>query len=231
MKKTTKPQAKPTDWEAVRMLAIELGARETARRLGLKESTVLSRARRDEWNLPKRKGGATLKSADAITLQSKPGDVLIASHKELEGATKTGLMLTAAKAATHAAQKPPLDVSNTSQFRDLANSSSRIFGWNTKAGPQTQFNQVVISQEQLDQIRALRASMTEEEKDEIAKRQATPEGEEELARVGKELQERAQNMEQPKLPDPSPSGPVTFEVKIRGDGGGFQVRGDEGATP
>jgi len=24
MKKTTKPQAKPTDWEAVRMLAIEL---------------------------------------------------------------------------------------------------------------------------------------------------------------------------------------------------------------
>ena len=69
MQKTTKPQAKPTDWEAVRMLAIELGARETARRLGLKESTVLSRARRDEWNLPKRKGGATLKSADAITLQ------------------------------------------------------------------------------------------------------------------------------------------------------------------
>src|SRR5438874_12430530 len=64
-------------------------------------------------------------------------------------------MLTAAKAATQAAQKPPLDVSNTSQFRDLANSSSRIFGWNTKAGPQTQFNQVVISQEQLDQIRAL----------------------------------------------------------------------------
>ena len=73
--------------------------------------------------------------------------------------------------------------------------------------------------------------MTEEEKDEIAKRQATPEGEEELARVGKELQERAQNMEQPKLPDPSPSGPVTFEVKIRGDGGGIQIRGDEGATP
>ena len=231
MKKTTKPQAKPTDWEAVRMLAIELGARETARRLGLKESTVLSRARRDEWNLPKRKGGATLKSADAITLQSKPGDVLIASHKELEGATKTGLMLTAAKAATHAAQKPPLDVSNTSQFRDLANSSGRIFGWNTKAGPQTQFNQLAISPEQLDQIRALRASMTEEEKDEIAKRQATPEGEEELSRVGKELQERAQNMEQPKLPDPSPSGPVTSEVKIRGDGGGIQIRGDEGATP
>jgi len=47
-KKTTKPQTKPTDWETVRVLAIELGAREAARRLGIKESTVLSRARRDE---------------------------------------------------------------------------------------------------------------------------------------------------------------------------------------
>jgi hypothetical protein len=220
---TTKPQTKPTvDWEAVRVLAIELGAREAARRLGIKESTVLSRAKREKWNLPKRKGGATLKSAAAITLQSKPGDVLIASHKELEGATKTSLMLTAAKAATHAAQNPPLEVANTSQFRDLANSSSRIFGWNTKAGPQT-FNQVVISQEQLAEIRALAAKITPEEKEEISKRLATPEGQEEARRIGRELQERAQNIEQPKLL-PTPPPPVTYEVKIRGDGGGVKVR-------
>ena len=46
-KKTTKPQTNPSvDWEAVRVLAIELGAREAARRLGIKETTVLSRARR-----------------------------------------------------------------------------------------------------------------------------------------------------------------------------------------
>jgi hypothetical protein len=89
-RKTTKPQTKPTlDWEAVRVLAIELGAREAARRFDLKESTVLSRAKRNKWNLPKRKGGATLKNATAITLQSKPGDVLVASHKEPEGSTKT----------------------------------------------------------------------------------------------------------------------------------------------
>jgi hypothetical protein len=149
---------------------------------------VLSWARRENWNLPKRTGGPK-----AITLQSKPGDVMIASHKELEGATKTGLMLTAAKAATKAAQNPPLEVANTSQFRDLANSSSRIFGWNTKTGPQTHFNQVVISREQLAEIRALRASTTEEEKDEIAKRLATREGQEELRRIGTELQERPEH--------------------------------------
>jgi LmbE family N-acetylglucosaminyl deacetylase len=218
-KKTTKPQTKPpVDREAVRVLAIELGAREAARKLGLKENTVLSWARRDNWNLPKRTGGPK-----AITLQSKPGDVLIASHKELEGATKTGLMLTAAKAAAHAAQKPPLDVASTSQLRDLANSSSRIFGWNTKNAPQTQFNQVVISQEQLAQIRALRANMTQEEHDEIAKRQATSEGQEELKKIGAELQERAQDREEPQLP-PTPSAPAIYEVTIRGDGGGVKVR-------
>jgi hypothetical protein len=53
-----------------------------------------------------------------------------------------------------------------------------------RADPQTQFNQVVVSQEQLQQMRALRASMTEEEKHEMTKRQATPEGLEELQKIG-----------------------------------------------
>jgi hypothetical protein len=228
MKKTTKSETKPIDWEAVRVLAIELGAREAARRLGIKESTVLSRARRDRWNLPKRKGGATLKKASAITLQSKPGDVLIATHKELEGTTKTGLMLTAAKAATKATQNPPLEVANTSQFRDLANSSSRIFGWNTKAGPQTQFNQVVISQEQLREIGMLRESVEKEKTPEDVKerieRLGTPEGQEELRRTASEWLGREQNVEQPKLPPPLPDPPETYEVTIRGDGGGVKVR-------
>jgi hypothetical protein len=79
------------------------------------------------------------------------------THKELETKTKTGLMQTAAKAAEHAAEKPPLDVSNTSQLRDLAQSAARIFGWNTD-GPQVQFSQLCITQEQLEQIRQLRAS-------------------------------------------------------------------------
>jgi hypothetical protein len=66
-------------------------------------------------------------------------------------------MQTTAKAATHAAQKPPLEVSNTSQLRDLAQSAARIFGWNNNDKPGVQLNQqFVISQEQLEQIRQLR---------------------------------------------------------------------------
>src|SRR5215475_8870395 len=221
--KKTKSQTKPPlDREAVRVLAIELGARGAVRKLGLNENTVLSWARRENWNLPKRTGGPK-----RIELQSKPGDVLIASHKQLEGATKTGLMLTAAKAATKAAENPPLDVSNTSQLRDLANSSSRIFGWNTKAGPQTQFNQVLITQEELARARAMCDSMTPEEKENASRRAITPEGQEELRKIHTELLERAQNMEQPKLP-PTPPGSGTYEVKIRGDGRGVTITGDEG---
>ena len=102
---TTKPQTKPpVDREAVRVLAIELGAREAARRLGLNPNTVLSWAKRYNWELPNRKGGVTKASANAITLQSKPGDVLLTVHKELEGRTKTGLAQATAKASEHAAK-------------------------------------------------------------------------------------------------------------------------------
>jgi len=155
----TKPQTKPPDWEAVRVLAIEIGAREAARRLGIKESTVLSRAKREKWNLPKRKGGATLKSAAAITLQSKPGDALIAAHKELENRTKSGLAQATAKAAEAAAKsEKPVEVSSPSHLRDLAATAARIFGWDGDKGSAVTLNQVVVSQEQLEQIRALRSA-------------------------------------------------------------------------
>jgi hypothetical protein len=160
MKKTTKPQPQtrpPVDREGVRVLAIELGAREAARRLNLNPNTVLSWARRYDWKLPDRRDiGRPAINPSALSLQS--GDVLLDEHKRLEGQTKTALMQTTAKAATHAAQKPPLDVSNTSQLRDLAQSAVRIFGWDKPlSGPVVQFNQVCISQEQLEQIRQLRA--------------------------------------------------------------------------
>jgi Putative ATPase subunit of terminase (gpP-like) len=118
----------PVDREAVRVLAIELGAREAARRLGLNPNTVLSWAKRDNWKLPNRKGGATKASANAITLQSKPGDVLIATHKELETKTKTALMQAVAKAAQLAAQKPAMDVTTTAQLRDLALTMAKLCG-------------------------------------------------------------------------------------------------------
>jgi hypothetical protein len=135
MRKTTKPQTKPpVDREAVRVLAIELGAREAARRLKLNPNTVLSWARRYHWKLPDRRDiGRPAINPSALSLQS--GDVLLDEHKRLEGQTKTALMQTLHKAAQAVARKAPLDISNMGQFRDACLSAARMFGWDGSAQP------------------------------------------------------------------------------------------------
>jgi len=135
MKKTTKLQTKPpVDREAVRVLAIELGAREAARRLKLNPNTVLSWARRYDWKLPHRRDiGRPAINPSALSLQS--GDVLLDEHKRLEGQTKTALMQTLHKAVQAVARKGPLDITNMAQFRDACLSAARMFGWDGNAQP------------------------------------------------------------------------------------------------
>ena len=132
-KQTKKPQTKlPVDREAVRVSAVELGAREAARRLDLNPNTVLSWAKRDNWKLPYRKGGATKASASAITLQSKPGDVLIATHEERGSRTKTALARVVAASAEQAADQP-LPVQSVTALRDLVQARAKLFGWDVRS--------------------------------------------------------------------------------------------------
>jgi hypothetical protein len=143
------------DRESVRLLAIELGVREAARRCGLSEDRVRKWSSRYKW-LEQR---APKQQKAAVTVVTKPGDVLLATHKELEGRTKSGLARATARAAEEAAKAAkPLPVSNTVHLRDLAASAARIFGWNNDDKPGVQLNQqFVITPEQLEQIRQLRA--------------------------------------------------------------------------
>jgi hypothetical protein len=120
------------NWEGVHMLAREVGAREAARRLGINESTVLSRAKREDWKLPKRKGGASIKKANAITMQSTPSEALIAVHADLEEVTKTGLKQTLAKAVQALAKKEALPVESIAQFKDACLAGAKLFGWDGK---------------------------------------------------------------------------------------------------
>jgi hypothetical protein len=153
-----KKQTKTVNKEAFRMLALEIGLNVACRKLDMPIPTGKSWARRGGWQLPKRPGGRPGRTLSASSLHPV-ADALVATHKELEITTKTALMQTTAKAATHAAQKPPVDVSNTSQLRDLAQSAARIFGWDNNDKPGVQLNQqFVISQEQLEQIRQLRGT-------------------------------------------------------------------------
>ena len=151
-KETTKPQIQPpVDRESVRLLAIELGVREAARRCGLSEDRVRKWSSRYKW-LEQR---APKQQEAAVTVVTKPGDVLIASHKELEQRTKSGLARATARAAESAANAAePLPVSNTAQLRDLAASAARVFGWHNNDKLAAQLNQqFVLTQEQIERIR------------------------------------------------------------------------------
>jgi hypothetical protein len=120
-------------------------------------------------------------------------DVLVATHKELGERTKSGLARATARAAEAAATAPePLEVSNTAQLRDITAAASRLFGWDKREGAQVQLNQLMITHEQLQQIRQLREPVAYE-----APRTETP--------------------PEP-FPSPAPYGRVDGELKITSDG-------------
>src|SRR4029077_8993125 len=139
------------------MLAVEIGLNEACRKLDVPIPTGKSWARRGGWKLPKRTGGRPCRTLSASSL-NPIADALVATHKELEERTKSGLAqatVRAAEAAANAAK--PLEVSNTAHLRDLAQSAARIFGWG-EGGVTVNTNQaLVVTQEQLEQIRQLRA--------------------------------------------------------------------------
>jgi hypothetical protein len=91
---TTKSQTKrPVSREAVHMLALSIGAREAARQLGIKESTVLSWSHRLKWRLPRCKVGRP-----PLDLKVSPGGVLW-DYKRRGGLTRTDMYKAAAAAA------------------------------------------------------------------------------------------------------------------------------------
>jgi transposase len=91
---TTKSQTKrPVSREAVRILAFSIGAREAARRLGIKESTLLSWSHRLKWKLPRHKVGRP-----PLDLKVSPSDVLL-EYKRRGGLTRTDVARAVAGAA------------------------------------------------------------------------------------------------------------------------------------
>ena len=95
---TTTQTKPPVSREAVRILAISIGAREAARRLGIKESTLLSWSHRLKWKLPRHKVGRP-----PLDLKVSPGDVLL-DYKRRGGLTRMDMATAAARAAERLAR-------------------------------------------------------------------------------------------------------------------------------
>jgi hypothetical protein len=96
--RTTTQTKPPVSREAVRILALSIGAREAARRLGMKESTLLSWSHRLKWKLPRRKVGRP-----PFDLKVSPGDVLL-DYKRRGGLTRMDMANIAADAAERLAR-------------------------------------------------------------------------------------------------------------------------------
>jgi hypothetical protein len=113
---------------------------------------------KSEWNSFTGGGITALDSGRPIA------DVLVSTHGELDSRTKTALAQATARAAEAAAKADkPVDVSSTSHLRDLAASAARVFGWdNDKKPPGDTYNTLVVTTQQLEQIRALRGPVAYE---------------------------------------------------------------------
>ena len=145
-------QAK-ADREAIRILAIELGAREAARRCGIPEATVCKWASRYKWNLPSRKTGRPLKH-DVSNLSTLPGDVLLEELARHESKTKLDLARTGSKLASELAATA--EVKNARNALDITRMAALLHGWKSQDEKITiSHSQVILTKADITELQQL----------------------------------------------------------------------------
>ena len=141
---------KPIDKEAVRILAIEIGAREAARKLGLNEDTVCSWSKRGNWKLPKRNGELKRASMQAVASNENVGDVVLNTLKVREENTRSQLAIVAERGATEAAQLEAV-LPAAPLIASLVSAIGKTFGWASGGQPSVNYygdvNTVVVCDE------------------------------------------------------------------------------------
>ena len=116
--------ATPVSKEEVRLLAIQIGVREAARRLGLNEDRVCKWSERGKWfSTPNQ-----IKSKQAtVSTVSKAGDVLLDELTANGNETKLKLSRYAKKQAEHLATKGKLK--DHLAFKNIASGAGSLHGW------------------------------------------------------------------------------------------------------
>jgi hypothetical protein len=121
----------PVNKEAFKMLSMEVGLNEAARKLGIPIPTAKSWARRGKWKLPKRTGGRPGRGLTASQLDANRtpiADALAQTHKEREAATRSQLEQAAHNWALAAAQAQP-QVPTAAAFAAVIAGIAKLFGW------------------------------------------------------------------------------------------------------
>jgi uncharacterized protein YjcR len=118
------PAALDVNREAVRMLAIQVGVREAARRLDLAESTVQSWSEREKWFADPKKPPTMLVATNATS----PAEELARELAKFENETKRGLALAARNMTAKAINAPLKQAGNVHK---VAQTAAIVHGWNT----------------------------------------------------------------------------------------------------
>lgn len=99
------PAALDVDWEAIKTLAIAVGIREAARRVGISEESVMQRSSREGWlrDLP-RSIPMPPTVMRAVSVVSNPGEAMGQAMKDLNDGTRFGHAKVARKIADKLSQ-------------------------------------------------------------------------------------------------------------------------------
>lgn len=145
----TEELPQPVNWEAVRMLAVVVGVRESARRMGLNEEAVKRRCTREGWL---KSPEARMANKNAIAARSgltapqmSPMAVLAGEMKALGEKTRLGHARAAAAIADHVAQRDAeenlMDMQNV---KAAAQHADLVHGWKESA-PQVKIRLDVLN--------------------------------------------------------------------------------------
>jgi hypothetical protein len=123
---STLKQEREAQREAVKTLAIAVGVREAARRLNLNENTILSWARRDNWQIVTPKPNGPPRNQPAI----KASDALRSSLEEDNHATKLSLSKGLRKAAKHVESSEGSTLfAKAKNVKELVGAASQLHQW------------------------------------------------------------------------------------------------------
>jgi hypothetical protein len=167
------PVATPVNWEAVRMLAVVVGVRESARRMGLSEEQVKRRCSREGWlNDPAARAanqnavaGRSGRTA-ALVPSLSPQAVLNGELAALGSKTRLSLARAIGKAGDHIAELPAAEiVEQSSNVKNIAQTADLVHGWKD-AAPQVKIRLDVLgapAEAQIVEIESSVSDWTEEE--------------------------------------------------------------------
>lgn len=135
------PEVVESTREEVRLLAMSVGVREAARRLGLNEDRVRQWSSRGDWfKNPEPKTQPPTVTRNDVTVVTTPADALATQLADDTRATRAALATTARLGSEHfakkAAESPGFVIDKAKQLQQITSAAGMIGGWGERGQDQ-----------------------------------------------------------------------------------------------